>query len=323
MEYVTLPGPALAFASRSAERLDRRVRRDRVDHRIAADHRHERIAVERMEAEIAQRHLRRIAGRHHQRGGAVGRRAADQLLRDRAGALGVVLDRDGLAEPFRKLVPEQAADDVGAATGGSADEDADRPRRPLLRLCRKQWQGRERARCPQQRSSGDGHDALSPWDSYCSGMPAFATNSRTAGISALIRAAELLGRPGDDLEARLARLRERFRLLERSARLLDQRREDRLRHRRRRQQRVERVGDEARIARLDHRRHVRQREPALLAGDRQRTQLSALDHRLRRRQRHRAELDLLADHRLRGTDPRRGTGRAPCRCWRAASVARR
>jgi hypothetical protein len=86
-----------------------------------------------MKAEVAHRHLRRIAGRHHQRQRTVRRSAADHLLRDRTGALRVVLDRDRLAEALGKLFADKPTDDVGASARRGTDQNADRPRRPVLR----------------------------------------------------------------------------------------------------------------------------------------------------------------------------------------------
>ena len=69
-----------------------------------------------------RQHLRRRVG-HHAGG-------------DAATSAGVVLDCDGLTEPVGQLVGKEPANDVRAAAGRSADQDAQRALRPvLLRAC--------------------------------------------------------------------------------------------------------------------------------------------------------------------------------------------
>src|SRR5262249_59066171 len=46
-----------------------------------------------------------------------------------------VLDDELLAEPLRQPLADQARDDVGAAAGGEADDDAHRPRRAGVPPC--------------------------------------------------------------------------------------------------------------------------------------------------------------------------------------------
>ena len=87
------------------------------------------------------------------------------LLGDDAGALGVVLDHERLAEPLGEFLAQQPADDVGTAAGRGADDDAHRPRRPCLSIAPDtSRRGRERAGGLQQRSSRDTRIALSRLD---------------------------------------------------------------------------------------------------------------------------------------------------------------
>src|SRR5262245_15338587 len=60
---------------------------------------------------------------------AVGRRTYDRLGADIAAGTRPALDDELLAEPLREPLADQASDDVGAAAGRKADDDAHRPGR--------------------------------------------------------------------------------------------------------------------------------------------------------------------------------------------------
>ena len=95
-----------------------------------------------------------FAGADQQQRVAVRRRAHDRLGADIAAGARPVLDDEWLAEPLRQPLADQARDDVGAAAGGKADDDAHRPRRIGLRP-RDARDGRQRgsARCQMQKST--------------------------------------------------------------------------------------------------------------------------------------------------------------------------
>jgi len=76
-----------------------------------------------------------------------GGRVRDDARRNAAAAAGVVLHRDGLAEPFGHLVGKQAPDNVGAAARRGADQNAKRALRPIL--LRQGRQGRARGKKQQ------------------------------------------------------------------------------------------------------------------------------------------------------------------------------
>src|ERR1700730_5718421 len=80
--------------------------------------------------------------------------AGDELVAERAGGAGLVLDHERLAEPLLQRLADDAADDVGAAPRAEADDDAHRALRPLLgeRRCA-QGHGRNRG--------GDGNQCSS------------------------------------------------------------------------------------------------------------------------------------------------------------------
>src|SRR5271169_3758430 len=59
----------------------------------------------------------------------------DRLRANIATGAWPVLDEEVLSEPLRQPLRHQARDDVGAAAGGKADDQAHRPRRIGLRPC--------------------------------------------------------------------------------------------------------------------------------------------------------------------------------------------
>src|SRR5205807_5643830 len=97
-----------------------------------------------------------ITRRQQRHGGAVRRRMRDDARRNATTAAGVVLHRDGLAEPLGHLVGEQASDNVGAAARRGADQDAERALRPVLLR-----QGRQRR--ARGKSYGERKRATSIW----------------------------------------------------------------------------------------------------------------------------------------------------------------
>ena len=118
------------------------VLRRRAGDRLAADQRHRRVVDEadRLErghgvvAQIAEQ-ARRRQQRHviDQDGRAVGRRARDALVRDRAAGAGDILDDDALPQRASHMRGDQARHDIGAAAGRVRIDDRDRARRRLRR----------------------------------------------------------------------------------------------------------------------------------------------------------------------------------------------
>jgi hypothetical protein len=64
---------------------------------------------------------------------AVGRGACDLLGSNVAGPAGVILDDEGLPEPLRQRLTDQARDDVGGGAGAEAFDQLHRPRRIIKR----------------------------------------------------------------------------------------------------------------------------------------------------------------------------------------------
>ena len=86
---------------------------------------------------------------------------ATWLSRDQGGRAGPVLhDEGGALHALVQLAGDQARHDVVGAAGGEADDDADLPRRQVMRRCaaryRRQRQGRPRQRKPSSDSAHPG-----------------------------------------------------------------------------------------------------------------------------------------------------------------------
>ena len=140
--------------------LCRIVHRHHHDQRKIRDHRQRNKGLGRMVGELRQgrrgdRH--HAAGAHHQ-GIAIGRLARDVFRRDPAAGAGLVLDHDRLLEDVGELLPDQARENVVAATGGEADDDADRlvresRRGVTLRRCRPGGHGGKRHQRRRQQTA--------------------------------------------------------------------------------------------------------------------------------------------------------------------------
>src|SRR5215472_4566327 len=94
---------------------------------------------------VKKRYVERVRRMDEEERIAIRGRTHDRLRGDITAGARPVLDDELLAEPLREPLADQASDDVGAAAGGKADDDADRPRRIGLR--------ESEARCDRQRGS--------------------------------------------------------------------------------------------------------------------------------------------------------------------------
>ena len=149
-----LPGLALA-ASTSSLMLLAGIVRARHDQEARGRDLGDR--VERGARVVAQRlvHHRRddLAGGHDADRVAVLGRVGDQFVADRASRAGLVLDHDRLAELLLHALPDDAADDVGAAARPERDDQADRLGRIVLRRCRRgEARGKEPGGCDRRHS---------------------------------------------------------------------------------------------------------------------------------------------------------------------------
>ena len=118
-----------------------------------------RDVPDQIEVELEERRIDRMRCADLEQRVAVGRRAHDRFGADIAGAARPVVDDDGLAEPLREPLADQAREDVTGAAGREADHDAHRPRRIGLRPCNERH-GRKRGstRCQMQKvSAGKSH----------------------------------------------------------------------------------------------------------------------------------------------------------------------
>ena len=88
-----------------------------------------------------------VDGVRHEQRIAVRGRTRRHLGADIVAATGPVLDEEGLPEPLGQPLRDEARDEVGAATGGGRDQDADRTRG--IRL------GHGDARCRGQRGKAE------------------------------------------------------------------------------------------------------------------------------------------------------------------------
>ena len=88
-----------------------------------------RDVPDHIEVEIEERRIDRMRCADLEQRVAVGRRAHDRFGADVAGAAGPVVDDDGLTEPLREPLADQAREHVTGAAGREADHDAHRSRR--------------------------------------------------------------------------------------------------------------------------------------------------------------------------------------------------
>src|SRR5215831_17969875 len=93
-----------------------------------------RDVADEIEVELLiKRRVHRVRRMDEEERIAIGYRTHDGLRGDISAGARSVLDDKLLAEPLRQPLADQARDDVGAAAGGKADDDAHRPRRISLR----------------------------------------------------------------------------------------------------------------------------------------------------------------------------------------------
>jgi len=126
-------------------------------HDVGHDHNagDRRDVADEIEVELViERRVERVRRNGHEERIAIRCRTHDRLRGDITAGARPVLDDELLAEPLREPLADQACDDVGAAAGGKADDDADRPRRIGLRPGDPR-DGRQRggARCEMQKIS--------------------------------------------------------------------------------------------------------------------------------------------------------------------------
>jgi hypothetical protein len=104
------------------------------DHQRPARNEHDgRVIDERIELDRIQARINRPARRDQRERIAVGRRAHARFVADRAARAAAVLDDHLLADALADLLSDDARDQVRPAARRRAHDDADRPRRILLR----------------------------------------------------------------------------------------------------------------------------------------------------------------------------------------------
>ena len=105
---------------------------------LAADQRNRREVFDRIERELRiQGGADGVGLRRKQQGIAVGRRLGDHLTADGRARAGLVLDDHALTEALRQLLGDEAHRPVDRASRRERNDDAYRPVRVALRVCRR------------------------------------------------------------------------------------------------------------------------------------------------------------------------------------------
>ena len=123
-------GIGLGVSDEFGDRIDRQRWRDfqHVGHANEAGDR--RGVVEEIEIElVVEAHIDGGRGGDHAQRVTIGRRVDEGLMRNIAAGARAVVDDEGLSEPFRQPLPDQAPQRVGGAARRETDQEAYRSRR--------------------------------------------------------------------------------------------------------------------------------------------------------------------------------------------------